>query len=103
MENNKFVIRKVPLRKFVSLLNELYLSGADFVDLRGYINEVELQDNVTVSVPIEYMSEESQAEGSDMEEEYDPGPLPPPGIEEEEKEENVEITEKEIIDLLNHV
>lgn len=96
MKNKKFILRKVPLKKFVSLLHELYMSGADFVDLRGEINERELQDNVTVSVPVEYMSEESQAD--------DPGPLPPPGIiEGEGEEENVEITEEEIVDLLKYV
>lgn len=98
MKNKKFILRKVPLKKFVSLLNELYMSGANFIDLQGEINEKELQDNVTVSVPIEYMSEESQAEI--------PGPQPPPGIvieeEQGEHQEPTEITEEEIVDLLNY-
>lgn len=77
----------------MSLLTDLYNSGADFIDLHGEINKEELQDNVTVAVPIEYMTEESQASN-------EPGPEPPPGIEEETE---VEITEEEMSNLLQHV
>ncbi len=78
----------------MSLLTDLYNSGADFIDLHGEINKEELQDNVTVAVPIEYMTEESQASA-------EPGPEPPPGIDVEEIE--VEITEEEMSNLLQHV
>jgi len=77
----------------MSLLTELYNNGADFIDLHGEINEKELQDNVTVSVPLEYMSEESQSLSE---------PSPPPGLSEEEMA-NEEITVEEISDLLRHV
>lgn len=92
MKNKKFVIRKVPLNKFMNLLTELYNSGADYIDLYGEINKDELQDNITVAVPIEYMTEESQAAAD---------PSPPPGVMEEV--EDTEITEDEISDLLRHV
>lgn len=95
MNNKKLVIRKVPLNKFLTLLGDLYNSGADFVDLHGEINEEKKEDNITVAVPIEYMSEESQAS-------EEPGPPPAPGLE-EESEEVIEITEEAIADLLRNV
>ena len=95
MKNKKFVIRKVPLNKFLTLLGNLYNDGADYVDLHGEINEETLEDNVTVAVPLEYMSEESKAALAE-----EPGPQPPPGIEEEPPQ---PITEEEITNLLRHV
>lgn len=80
----------------MSLLTDLYNSGADFIDLHGEIDDEKKEDNVTVSVPLEYMSEESQAS-------LDPGPPPPPGLTEEITEEALEITEETISDLVRHV
>jgi hypothetical protein len=94
MKNPKknFVIKKVPLNTFIDLLNNLYMDGADFVDLHGEVDGTGTQDNIKVSVPMDYMSEEAQREM---------GPAqPPPGVEEEE--EQGPLTEEEVKELVNH-
>jgi len=78
------------LYAFLTLLNNLYMDGADFVDLHGEIDADGTQDNVTVSVPLNYMSEDNQREAS--------GP-PPPNIEEEE---DTPLTEEVIKKLINN-
>lgn len=82
---NKFVIRKVPLFTFITLLKEIYESGADFVDLNGIRNDMTKQDEITVSVPLEYMTPEA---------------IDPPAeiTEEEQQEEN----EKDIVDAIKN-
>lgn len=71
------------------------MDGADFVDLHGEVDDTGTQDNIKVSVPMDYMSEEVQREM---------GPAqPPPGIEEDPPKENDEITEDYITQLLNNV
>ena len=62
-DNPRFTIRKVPLQTFLALLNDVYQSGADFIDINGYINDAAAQDEVTVSVPLGYMTDESQPGG----------------------------------------
>lgn len=73
------------------------MDGADFVDLHAEVDDHGTQDNVTVSVPMDYMSEESfRDEG--------PGPQPPPGIEEEPlKDDDEPLTEEDIVNILKNV
>lgn len=104
-EKNNFTIRKVPLQVLLTLFTDLYNGGADFVDIHADIDENRKQDNITVSVPIEYMSDEAKdahQENIDM----------PPGIEEMEDdddddndvvEEVVNLTEEDLQMLLSYV
>lgn len=54
----KFTIRKIPLQMLLGLLSDIYQSGADFVDINGIRNDNAKQDEITVSVPIQYMASE---------------------------------------------
>ena len=73
-----YTIRKIPLAPFINLLTEIYESGADFVDLNGERNEEKSQDEITISVPMEYISQEVKDEI-----------LPPPGVSEESEEQEI--------------
>ena len=50
------MFRKIPLINFIHLLNSVYQSGADFIDLKGIRNDQESQYEVGISVPLEYMT-----------------------------------------------
>lgn len=103
-KNNKFVIKKVPLYSLISLLNTLYEDGADYVDLyRESVSED--QDSITVSVPMDYLSDEAKQQGI-----LGPGADAPPGIEYEEDlpppvevDDSTILTDDDIKDLLNNV
>jgi hypothetical protein len=97
MEKNKFVIKKVPLGVFLSLLNNLYEDGADFIDLHGEVDGTGLKDNVTVAVPMEYMSKEVREQY--MKETTDNSPAPPP---KNNKKEGA-MTEEELNNLLKNI
>tara|TARA_R110000772_G_scaffold196582_1_gene307366 strand:- start:312 stop:587 length:276 start_codon:yes stop_codon:yes gene_type:complete len=88
MEKNNFILRKIPLEGFLSLLTTIYNKGADYVDFHGFINPVDMQDEITVSVPLEYMSK-------DVEDLYDPGDGP-----EEFLQEELPITSEELSKLI---
>lgn len=97
----EFILKKIPLKQFMSLLYDIYGSGADFVDLHGIQDEEGLQDEVIVSVPISYINsefaEETKAENID----------PPPGIEDGDddggNEQEGSLTTDDIINILKHV
>jgi len=99
-EKNNFTIKKVPLQALLTLFTDLYNGGADFVDIHADIDENRKQDNITVSVPIEYMSDEAK---NAHQENIDP----PPGIEEMEEDDDIEkavnLTEEELQMLLSYV
>lgn len=99
MNQKKLIIRKISLKKFLSLLTDIYNSGADFIDLHGMKNDREMQDEVTVSVPLSYMSPESKG---DFTEDPLPPPFippPPPPIRNEKEK---EITRKEFINMIKY-
>ena len=56
MEAQTFIIKKIPLKDFITILIELYDGGADFVDITGKPNGEE--DTIQLSVLQEYMSKE---------------------------------------------
>lgn len=64
MEEQTFIIKKIPLKDFISILIELYDGGADFVDFTGKPEGEE--DIIQLSVLQEYMSKE---EDDDIKEE----------------------------------
>ena len=88
MSRNKVTIRKVPLNKLLTLLNDLYANGADYVDIHGEKDLQNAQDKITVSVPISYMSEDIN--------DYK-------GVDKMEEDDNSKLTEDEIDDLLDNV
>lgn len=73
-EKQEFVLRRVPLKEFMVMLSDVYQSGADFVDLYGYVDKSKHQDEVIISVPEEYMNPEFK------EEEKKEQPTKPPEI-----------------------
>jgi len=95
----RFIIKKVPLYTFMNLLHNLYMDGADFVDLHGEVDSKGTQDNVTVSVPLDYMSKDVR--GSIENENVDP----PPGVEEyvDEPQTTKNLSEEDINKLLDNV
>lgn len=81
------------------------MDGADFVDLHGEIDNSKKQDNITVAVPLDYLSEDTRKSMEENDSSEWPAPAPPPGVVEEEDNVAVEeeITEEEINDLLRDV
>jgi hypothetical protein len=57
MENNKVVLRKIPLEIFIDVLLEIYEQGVDFVDIIGVPDEI--QDTIGVTFSQEYISPDS--------------------------------------------
>ena len=59
-KRHDFTVRKIALKELILVLNEVYNGGADFIDLHGHIKNEAKQDEVTISIPLEYMSEEAR-------------------------------------------
>lgn len=106
MSNKRLTIRKVPVKTLLSILNELYTSGADFIDLHGIVNNVTKEDSITVSVPLEYMNQEylnsldkvEQKEEIDDDDDDDIPQLPP-----KETKYMTSLSEKDIIEMLKKI
>lgn len=94
-DKNKFTIKKVSITVLMELLNEVYQSGADFVDIYAVLDRDKMQDQISLGVPLEYMSP-----GNEM--------INPPEDDPVEEEENVEspaieeYTEEELIELIKN-
>jgi len=105
MKNNKFVITKVPLHNFISILNDLYMKGADYADFNVELNmnkDNTIKDRITVSLKKEYYSDEAQQSMEEYNKKNQP-PAPPGIVVEEEEnveEENSPLTEEDIKDIL---
>lgn len=52
--NNKVVLRKIPLEIFIDVLLEIYEQGVDFVDIIGVPDEI--QDTIGVTFSQDYIS-----------------------------------------------
>ena len=57
-QNNKVVLRKIPLEIFIDVLMDIYVQGVDFVDIIGTNDEI--QDTIGVMFTKEYVSEEAK-------------------------------------------
>lgn len=78
------------------------MDGADYVDLKVNLNVNNLNDKITMFVPMEYLTEEARAAAEEQIKEEQTAP-PPSGIEiDEEGNEQIvpPITEEELKDLL---
>jgi len=58
--DKRLVIKKIPLKAFIEVLNEVYNKGAEYVDLIGTPDEH--KDAVDIYVPEEYMYTEPDKE-----------------------------------------
>jgi hypothetical protein len=54
MENNKVVLRKIPLEIFLDVLLEIYEQGVDYIDIIGVPDEE--QDTIGVTFSQDYIS-----------------------------------------------
>jgi hypothetical protein len=48
MENEKVILKKIPLQLFIQVLKEVWNNGADYIDIIGVPNEV--QDSIEIAV-----------------------------------------------------
>jgi hypothetical protein len=65
-EARKMILRKIPILDLLKIMQHLYTSGADFVDIVGVGNVPGQQDEIMVAVKEEYMSKEER----EFDEEY---------------------------------
>ena len=52
--DNEVKLKKIPLKRFIDTLIDVYTSGADYIDLIGTADEE--QDSIGISVSNEYMN-----------------------------------------------
>lgn len=56
-------LRKIPLEQFIQILQDLYDSGADYVDISGDTDvNGELKDTIKITVKPDYMSDNDELE-----------------------------------------
>lgn len=60
MENNEVVLKKIPLRTLLDVLQDAWNRGADYIDIIGTANEI--QDNIAIAIKEEYMSADPEDE-----------------------------------------
>lgn len=65
MENNKVVLRKIPLEHIVNILTTLFEQGYDYFDIEGQMDEEGVRDSILISVTDEYYSDEEEKEEED--------------------------------------
>lgn len=56
--NNRVILRKIPLEIFIDVLMDIYEQGVDYVDIVGVPDEI--QDTIGVLFTEEYVSEEAR-------------------------------------------
>ena len=61
-------LRKIPLEPLIQILQDLYDSGADYIDLSGEQNkeEDELKDIIQITVKPEYMTHTDNDDDNDI-------------------------------------
>jgi len=66
-------LRKIPLEPLIQILQDLYDSGADYIDLSGEQNkeEDELKDIIQITVKPEYMTHTDNDDDNDIEQEVE--------------------------------
>lgn len=60
MEGRKMILRKIPIHEILAILQHLYSSGADFVDIVGMQQAEDKQDEILMAVKDEYMATEAR-------------------------------------------
>ncbi len=66
-------LNKIPLAQFISILEEIYDSGANYVDIEGYpdSNGGELKDIIKLIIRPEYLTDEEEEEIDDVDVTYE--------------------------------
>jgi len=103
--SKKVCLRKIPLYDLLKLMEHLYESGADFVDIIGVSMGEDTQDEIMVAVQDEYMKDKQDSEEDDK----DHAEIILPEEDDDDDDENLpavkeiqaRITEQDINDLLN--
>lgn len=72
-KNNKkqVVVKKIPLYDLLSVLEQLYNSGADYADFHAVIDRDNMQDEITVAVLPEYINKDVRDTIKGLKEEVD--------------------------------
>lgn len=60
MENKEVVLKKIPLRVLLDILQDAWNKGADYIDIIGTADQV--QDNIAIAIKEEYMSANPEEE-----------------------------------------
>lgn len=60
MEENRIILRKIPIEMVIELLDSLYEQGYDYFDIAG--SEGDEQDIIQIFIKPEYFSEELEEE-----------------------------------------
>lgn len=63
MESNEIRLNKIPLKRFIDALVEVYKTGADYIDIVGKA-DVE-QDSIGIIVKESYLSDEDEIREDD--------------------------------------
>ena len=85
MENKEVVLKKIPLRVLIDILQDAWNKGADYIDIIGVADEV--QDNIAIAIKEEYFN-------TNPEEEFEVD------VELEKLDEDKEITDEDLNQLL---
>jgi len=64
--DNEVKLKKIPLKRFIDTLIDVYTSGADYIDLVGIADEE--QDSIGISVSNEYMNVDREQYYEDLSE-----------------------------------
>ena len=66
-------LRKIPLGPFIEILQDLFETGADFIDLSGENNVEgeEPKDTIKITVKPEYLSDHSEDDTVELEQEIE--------------------------------
>lgn len=69
-------LRKIPLEPLLEILQDLYDSGADFIDISGDQNEEgeEKKDVIKITIKPEYLMVRDEDDDEDDDEDEDPKP-----------------------------
>jgi len=78
--SKKVVLRKIPLFDLLKLIEHLYSTGADYIDIVGMSFGEGIQDEIMIAVKDEYMSKKENIDDDDDDEE-----------DEDEEEEEIEM------------
>ncbi len=65
MEKFNSLIRKVPIKQLLLILEDVFAQGAEFVDIYGKTNEGKDSDEITIAVPHNYLNDHVRPEYND--------------------------------------
>lgn len=66
-------LNKIPLAQFISILEEIYDSGANYVDIEGFpdVDSGELKDIIKLIIRPEYLTDDEEEEIDDVDVKYE--------------------------------